>query len=80
MKVYKHALEWGDTHIKMTGDPIHFGIQDEQPTLWAEHHEEQPEREYHFKLIGTGHSVEGRCFHIGTVQHRGFVWHLYQMI
>lgn len=78
MQVWKYKLNWGETTLKLTGDAVHFAIQDGVPCLWAESYPEQETRDRYFKIVGTGHEVDGDSWHVGSVLDGPYVWHLYQ--
>lgn len=46
---------------------------------WMEVNTEQPRSTRTFRIVGTGHdlaTVQGMV-HVGSVQQKGFVWHVY---
>jgi len=63
---------------------LHFGLQDDVPTLWVLLDPDEKRQEYRrFRLVGTGNPIDedGELVHIGTVVgHEGqFVWHLFEV-
>jgi hypothetical protein len=55
--------------------------QQHQICLWCEiDPESETTRILNFKIIGTGHEFHFKTLHeyVGTVQIRGYVWHIYR--
>ncbi len=80
--IWKFAVELaGNPTVRMPAgaQPLHFSTQDGQPTLWALVAPGNPIEDRHFRLFGTGHSVEEEGLaYIGTCFHGPFVWHLFE--
>lgn len=72
--------------IKMPegADLLHFGLQNDEPTLWALVDPASPLQERYFRFAGTGHLIANRpdITYVGTaVGWRGkLVWHLFEII
>jgi len=55
-------------------------MQNGQPTAWALVDPAKPRLEYKIRMYGTGHVLERRGTHIGTVIDGEFVWHYFAEI
>lgn len=68
--------------IEMPAYPkcLTFQVQDGKATLWAEVNTENDVKPKVFYVFGTGHAIprNRELNYIGTIQHDGLVWHLYQ--
>jgi hypothetical protein len=60
---------------------VHFGMQGDMPTAWALVDPAAPIQNFWFRMIGTGHTLEGseQYQYIGTTFEPPFVWHLFQL-
>lgn len=58
------------------GPVLAFQMQDDIPTIWIAVDEQKVDRYFH--LLGTGGKVPDNWDYCGTVQERGFVWHLFE--
>jgi hypothetical protein len=59
---------------------LHFGVQDEQLTLWALVTPSAPLNHHRFRLAGTGHPIEeDGLTYVGTCFQGPFVWHLFDL-
>lgn len=74
------AVVDGPQDIVTHGVPkvVHVGMQADQVTLWAEVDTSQEKVSTAFLVTGTGEEIPLDFRHQGTIQHRGFVWHIYQ--
>lgn len=83
IKIYKYPLEVIDMiEIQMPEDAVILSVQSQMGLLqlWAEVDTEKELTRYTFMILGTGHVVpvpSDQREYIGTVQHNGFVWHIY---
>ncbi len=63
---------------------LSFQVQDGAPVLWAMIDRDDPYREFKFRLIETGTGIEISpniyLHYIGTIQHEGYVQHLFMEI
>jgi len=58
--------------------PLAVQMQDGWPTVWALVDIEAPAANYMLTLYATGEELpDGPGRYVGTVQDRGFVWHLF---
>jgi hypothetical protein len=59
-------------------------VQGGQPCIWARVYPSAPKVTRHFRLVGTGHSLEGNLWYRGTFQLQlvggQFVFHLFEEI
>lgn len=55
--------------VQMQGDKL---------TIWGEAYPGQDDSEHLFQIIGTGQDISNDWHYRGTVQHQGYVWHVYQ--
>lgn len=62
---------------------LHAAEQREEYFIWALVDEDQPLENKNFLVIGTGAWIENTqeiICHISTIQSRGFVWHIFELI
>ena len=86
-KIWKYVLpREGEFDLEMpyVVDFLDVQIQREEPCLWAMVIPESKKRTYHFKIVGTGHSIPDDAktrilSHIGTFQDGVYVWHLFEV-
>lgn len=59
--------------------PVSVGVQDGQVCVWFEADTDAPPGEFTLWCVGTGFGrvPDLPAVFIGTVQHHGYVWHLY---
>jgi hypothetical protein len=82
--VYKYILplEHGDKHdVKMPVNAriLHVGMQGNNICIWALVWPLITQEERYFQIVGTGHLFDATGkVHIGSVQHEGFVWHVFE--
>jgi hypothetical protein len=57
----------------------HVGVQDGCLTLWCLIDDSVLEVKRQFYIAATGEKVPGNGLHLGTVQHRQCVWHLFEL-
>lgn len=83
IRIYKYPLEVVDMlKITMPKNAVILSVQSQMGLLqlWAEVDPIETLTEYTFLIVGTGHVIpvsDGNRKYIGTVQHNGFVWHVY---
>jgi hypothetical protein len=81
--IWKFPVELTDSPtIKMPAGakPLHFALQDNQPTLWALVTPSMPLNYHMFRLAGTGHPIEeDGLTYVGTCFQGPFVWHLFDL-
>lgn len=67
--------------MPLGAQPLHFGVQEGIPTLWALIDPEAPIVRHAFRFAGTGHPIEtGRNpVYIGSCFHGPLVWHLFDL-
>jgi hypothetical protein len=81
--IYKYQFQIADRiEIEM---PIHSDIlsvqlQGNTPTMWAKVDTSLDLVKRIFLVFGTGHEINSifDYRHIGTIQHNGFVWHIFE--
>lgn len=64
------------SEARMLSFQVQYGV----PTLWALVNLDSPKARWVFKLLGTGDpqpNDEHLANYIGTIQHEGYVWHLF---
>ena len=79
-RIFKYVVPMDETFVlKLPAGavPLHFGMQNGDPCLWARVVESAPMQDYKFRFAGTGHVVAGGWTYIGTTFDREFVWHLF---
>jgi len=77
---YPLASQNGLQLIPMPSDSVvlRFGLQDDQPYVWAEVDPESEQAMKEFVIVGTGHKLpQGLFRYIGSCEDGPFVWHLY---
>lgn len=55
-----------------------FDMQNGKFHVWFEVNPHSPTVERRLHVVGTGHTVPRFAIHRGSLQHEGFVWHLYE--
>lgn len=83
-QIWKFPMHTPDRLIEMPEWAIvlHFGMQGSVWTFWAEVDADPSVRKVtrRFRVYGTGHDLpEDGGSYIGTAQHEGFVWHLFEV-
>lgn len=58
---------------------LHVALQDGVPTVWYYCWPEYHNQEMTLQWFGTGHEIPKNCWHLGTIQQDGFVWHLHEV-
>lgn len=76
-----------DNHVTLTlpcvHELLHFGNQRDVPTLWALVDPESAPIQRHFRLAGTGHTIEEKNVrYVGTAQFAAgsLVFHLFEIL
>lgn len=81
-KIFKYQLQGiEDEGIQMPKDAKILAVQMQGAaiTLWAEVDEDNLMETRTFSIVGTGWTLKGlERKYIGTVQHNGLVWHIYE--
>ena len=83
--IYKYQLEVKEEQeLNITGLPEYLSIQMQAGRIvfWAYVDCDEEERPITFKIVGTGMPFEDRpnWFYLGTVQHNGYVWHVFSKL
>ena len=91
--IYKYEIRVGQpTRIKDIGSPLLVSMQGESMYVWVEHGitpdtrlskgmEIKELRTLTFHVFGTGHNIpDDELEYVGSVQHKGFVWHTYMEV
>jgi hypothetical protein len=91
LRIFKYSLQYEDRVPNISGDCcfcempqnakiIHFDIQNEVYTIWAEVDDALEKEEKHFRIIPTGGAIPPYYKYVGTsLQNTPFVWHLYSL-
>lgn len=60
---------------------VHVGAQAGELCLWVRLDTDEPYRDRHFLVVGTGHEAPHPLLsdHVGSVQDGPFVWHVFQL-
>ena len=83
-RIFKYKVPL-DTFVSMDmpegAEPLHFGIQNDEPTLWAKVDPDNPIVSKKFMLFSTGYWFEDdHLKYIGTVINLDrYVWHLFEV-
>jgi len=86
MIIYKYPLpikQFIQLAMPVDSEILTFQVQNENPVLWAKHKDLKSEWAIrHFTFIGTGNEYDQESGHvyIGTIQLKGFVWHLFEIV
>ena len=80
--VYKYEVPIADEFyllLPIGWRPLAFQVQHDKPVLWCQIDQSNIHDRFRFVVRGTGHTFEHEDIlrYIGTVQHQGFVWHLW---
>lgn len=82
MRVWKYLLLFtGQNTIEMPigSQVLSTQLQDGKICLWVKTPDETFEEQRSFYVLGTGWEIPDECKDfIGTVQDRGFVWHVFE--
>ena len=82
MKVYKYALWLYDRQaVRMPAGSVILSVQMQfgTPVMWALVDPREGEVDRPIYIVGTGHEMpEYAGRHLGTVQMRDFVWHVFE--
>jgi hypothetical protein len=78
-----HKFQFGISdivEIEMPKDAkiLHVECQNFIPCIWAHVNTENEKELRHFRVIGTGHLVDGHLKHVGSFQQGIYVWHLWE--
>ena len=80
-QVWKYPLDWTaepqTVAMPVAAKPGRFAVQDGVPTLWAEVETSSIAVPRLFVIVGTGADIPFPTYR-GTVDHNGFVFHLYE--
>jgi hypothetical protein len=81
VRIFKYPLRMGLTEVQMPVGArfLAFGMQREDPVLWAEVEPGEPTVTRTFDIYPTGFTVPKGWEWRGTVQDGPFVWHLYEL-
>jgi len=80
--IYKYPMfDMSDTlRLPVDAQIVHFGLQHERPTVWAQVRRDGPAEPFReFVIVGTGHPFPKDYTHRGTVLDGEFVWHLMEL-
>lgn len=86
MVIYKYTLQIVDAQtisVPKGARGISAQIQNNQLQVWAIVDPDMPLVDVTFHIFGTGHRIDiplPKINFISTVQHEGFVWHLFEEI
>lgn len=72
---------WVTVPIPTGGVVLHVGTQDatdNAPSLWVLVDPSAPTEDRTFHIRGTGHDVDPRLVHVGSVVGDRFVWHVFE--
>jgi hypothetical protein len=76
-----HIIKKQEVEIPNSAEILTAQIQDDVLQLWAKVNTEHPNTSYTIVILGTGHEFPGYDLkYISTIQHAGFVWHIFQVI
>lgn len=72
-----YSPQW--LYLPKGAKPLHFGEHNGELCLWVEvEHSGQFESRV-FEMFAMGYEIPQGATHIGSVQHNGYVWHLYEI-
>ena len=80
MKIYKYPLDLADQQtISMPegAEMLSVGLQRDRIVLWAMVNLEMANRDYIFRIVGTGNDVPENLQYLGTVQQSTYAWHIF---
>lgn len=81
--IWKFPLKWDSVNeVRGPGaiEPLHFGIQNDVPCLWAAvDPDADTETGRLFQIFGTGHDIPPSTTYVGTAFDEPFVWHLFEV-
>lgn len=82
-KVFKYALRLvdGDQRFDIPSESEKVVLVDWQGDhihVWVECDPSLSPQPVVFRVFGTGHTIPDGYAHAGSVQHAGFVWHIYR--
>ena len=84
--VYKYRVNVSDTVVVempkgarlLHLEPVDAGVLNDTIDMWVEVESEAEVEDRVFYIVGTGHPLPtAPAHHVGTVQGRPFVWHVY---
>ena len=79
-KIYKYELSFDnyfELYLPQYVKPLHVGVQNGKPMLWAEVDPDNTTIKYEIHCIKDYDEVLAGPEYIGTIQLFGFVWHYY---
>lgn len=85
MRIFKYLLKLQELNtlpMPENARILSFQMQGDVPTLWAYVDPLARRTSRSFRIVGTGNEVPPECnfeSYIGTVQDRGYVWHLFEV-
>lgn len=82
--IHKYQFEIADSvviEMPEGANVLSVQVQDGEPMMWAVVETTYCLKKKAFRIYGTGHKLdffatEGK--YIGTIQHNGFVWHIFE--
>ena len=60
------------------GKAVLFSVQDGKTRVWMKVKPGNAEVERRIQIVGTGENIPSNWRYVGSLQDRGFVWHLFQ--
>ena len=81
-RVYKYPIivdEYFSLELPIGAKILTVDAQDNCPYLWVLVNPENISETRRFRFAGTGHNIIEDGDYIGTVQIRGFVWHIFEI-
>jgi hypothetical protein len=81
--IYKYQFEIADRieiEMPIHSDILSIQLQDGKPTMWAKVDTSLQMVKRIFVVFGTGHEISSvfDYRHIGTIQYKGGVWHIFE--
>jgi hypothetical protein len=71
---------WGRWDMPEDAEIVHFDVHGGTPCMWALVSPELPCRRREVCICATGHIVPDGMKYVGTCQHGGLVWHLFEAL
>ncbi len=75
-KIYKDPIYVGYPQYIRASKFLHVGVQEGHYYVRSEHEEGSSEL-WEVLIVGTGMVIPNNSTHVGTIQDRGYVWHVY---
>jgi hypothetical protein len=87
-KIWKKALGWAvpssdviEVELPTVRDILDCQLQGMYPTIWFVADPDAPLESVRFHIVGTGNPMpEADLSYVGTWQHEGFVWHIFEEV